>query len=214
MKKISLPVLGFVFLILAACGTEDSGVASLIDQPTIEAEAVAEVNGELTDEDRALSFAECLRDEGLEAADPTVDSDGNVQLPSIAIDANIDRDQLRSIMENCGEILEGLTFRNDSPDLTELTDQMVEVASCLREAGLTVDDPTTETLRQWQFELREHIDLDDPRVAELLDECGGVFGPGGQQNRGRQGGDFSAPAFPRPGGGGGVGGGFDGRLTQ
>mgnify|MGYP000393912260 CR=1 FL=1 len=73
-----------VGLIAASCSgnDSDSGVASLAtpaeSTETVEETQSGENTGEpVSDEEAVLAFAACLRDEGVEVEDPTVDADGN-----------------------------------------------------------------------------------------------------------------------------------------
>ena len=76
-----LLVLGFS-LLLTACRSASKDVPSLAATPIPN---VAEE--ECGNETLMMEIAECLRNEGLEVADPMVDADGNIQFPEI-IDEN------------------------------------------------------------------------------------------------------------------------------
>lgn len=181
MKIATMIAISIAALSIVGCGTESGNVASLEGKATTEiANAPA-----VTDEDRAIEFAECLREQGLEVQDPTVDSEGNVQLPRPSQDSIGRIIEFRETFQSCLHLLEGMSFFNEAPDLTEQTDQMIEVASCLREQGLNVDDPNSENLRQWQFSIRSELDFNDPDVAAVIDECGGLTGPRGPGGPGR-----------------------------
>ena len=67
-------------LVATACGgAEDDvavGVASLSDQAT---SSTALADGEMSSDEQALlAFTRCMREQGVDLPDPTVDADGNV----------------------------------------------------------------------------------------------------------------------------------------
>src|SRR3990170_7459146 len=83
MSRTLVVLLIALALIAAACGgSEDVIVATLDDNagapqenPSSEADS-----GEVDVEAALLAFARCMRDEGFDIEDPTVDADGNVHL--------------------------------------------------------------------------------------------------------------------------------------
>ena len=146
-----------------------------------------------------LSLAACLRDEGLDIEDPTVDADGNVQFGGFRgqVDGDgvpIDRETIAAAMEACESELEGvaLGFGDGGFDLTELQDTLVEYAACMRDNGYDMDDPDLSAFGpgaggepgQGAGRPFGEIDLDDPDFVaanEVCDEIlGGVPGVGGR----------------------------------
>lgn len=134
-------------LIAASCGgaTTSDGVATLSDP-------VADVSGaetaaavELTREEALLAFTACMRDNGVDIEDPTVDANGNVQLvrpgggPGGATAQ--DPDQARAARETCAPLLEQAAIGFDRADRTELEDALYEFAACMRDNGYDMRDP-------------------------------------------------------------------------
>jgi len=88
--------------------------------------------------------------------DPTVDADGNVTpgRPSgFGLLGEGDGqpnpellDSMQSAFEECGDLLQGAQFGFNQVDWTELQDQLIELASCLRDQGLDVADPDLSEL--------------------------------------------------------------------
>jgi hypothetical protein len=64
-----------------------------------------------------------------------------------------------------------MTLGRERPEVSEQVDQGVALATCLREKGYDVDDPTTETLSQWQVDFRVEFDWDDPKAQAAYKEC-------------------------------------------
>ncbi|HEY4606899.1 MAG TPA: hypothetical protein VIH55_04550, partial [Acidimicrobiia bacterium] len=145
MKFKALLALG---LLLAACGgtaeDTDQGVASLDDSSTT---TIADETVDL--EAAAVAFTECMRENGIEMEDPTVDEDGNV-IPGRPTDlpepdegedgeggpGGALGEELGAAFEECGDLLEGTAFGFTEVDQTELQDQLLELAQCLRDQGL------------------------------------------------------------------------------
>ena len=137
-------------LVAAACGgaAADDGVATLESADTAAAPetTVANPATEADQEQAMLDFAACMRDNGVDIEDPTVDADGNVQFGRFGgqIQAGeIDRDALDAAFVNCEEHLAGIALGRGGGDfdLTELEDTMVEYAACMRENGYEMADP-------------------------------------------------------------------------
>jgi hypothetical protein len=153
-------------LVLVACGSASDDVPSLGETPT----AVVEEET-LGDEAKVMAFVQCMRDEGIEFQDPLVDSDGNVQAPELVEGFTVTREELAEPYAACSHHLEGLSFGRERGDVSERVDQLVALATCLRDKGYDVDDPTAETLDQWGADFRVEFDWDDPEAKEAYDEC-------------------------------------------
>lgn len=141
-------------LLLAACGGDDDGNSAT---PDIVGDGAATGNGgasdgasssDVTDEELALQFAECMRDEGTDWPDPITLADGSIDLlggqgPEVigAGDGRID-DATQASLEVCGPIIEGASFLPGAGDIdAEAEDQLLEFAQCLRDDGIDVTDP-------------------------------------------------------------------------
>ena len=125
-------------LTLAACGgsTDSNGVASIDGvSTTTAADAVFD------EEQQLLRFAACMRDQGIDLPDPSVDADGNVDLVPPADFDPADIEDLIAAAEACQEFLEGVALGFDDIDLTAITDTLVEFAACMRDNGYDLPDP-------------------------------------------------------------------------
>jgi hypothetical protein len=167
-----------VALAIIACGSSSNDVPSL-NQDTRRAAPTAAIEEEpLDDEAKVMAFTECMRGEGIEVVDAGVDADGNVQRPTLAERAPVTREEYGAAMEVCGKHTEGLTFGRERQDVSERVDQLVALATCLREAGYDVDDPTAETLDQWRVDFRVEFDWDDPKARKAYEACSSTDGEG------------------------------------
>ncbi|MDJ0925095.1 MAG: hypothetical protein QNJ77_11090 [Acidimicrobiia bacterium] len=197
MRTRALVLLLALGLIVSACvSSNDSanGVATLETETTVSAAADDQATTEEVDAEQAmLDLAACLRAEGVDIDDPTVDADGNVQFggfrggPGEAGDAAVDREAMRAAMAACQEQLEGvvLGFGGRDFDPTELQDTMVDYAACMRENGYDMDDPDFSSLGPGAGgEPGEgggggpfgQIDQDDPDFVAANELCGEILG--------------------------------------
>jgi hypothetical protein len=150
-------------LLVSACGgggEADAQVASLSaeDDATGTGEAA---ETEVDSQQAALDFAQCMRDNGLDVADPTFDEEGNLEGglfgggpggpdsdTNPGSDGGLDAgsEDAQAAFEACGDLLEGVGFGPGggeggfNPDEIEAT--LVEFTECLREEGLDVGDLT------------------------------------------------------------------------
>jgi len=167
--KTGLATLAVVACIAAACagcGSASGKVPSLAATPTPTVEAL-----ERTAEDKLMAFTQCVRDHGVDIMDPVVDSDGNVQAPTLADGVELTRQEWQRLYEACGDHIEGISLERERQDLSAQLDKMVAVASCLRSKGYEVDDPTAETIDEWLIDFRLDFDWDDPGAKAAYEDC-------------------------------------------
>jgi hypothetical protein len=161
-----------ISLMLVACRSNSSDVPSLSTDDTQRVKSTAVVEEEPRDDEaKVMAFVQCMRDEGIEFKDPVVDSDGNVQRPELVEGVAVSREELGAAYEVCGKHLEGLTLGRERQDVSERVDELVALATCLRDKGYDVDDPTAETLDQWGADFRVEFDWDDPKAKAAYEAC-------------------------------------------
>jgi len=154
MRRIRI-LLGLILvlaLVAGACSdnVESSQVASL-ETATAATSEVAEsddVDPLAETESAMLDFAQCLREQGFEVGDPTIDADGNVQLPPIEFSSEVTGDDpeegmadLNERMASCEEHLDGVVMTGDSEGASGIEDTLLEYAQCMREHGYDMPDP-------------------------------------------------------------------------
>jgi len=200
MKRLLVPILAFG-LIAGSCGGSDdseSGIATLETENTIVSSEEAVATAEEVDAEEAMmAMAACLREQGLDIDDPTVDSEGNVQFggfrgePGEEGEAPMDRELMQEAMEACQSELEGVTlgFGNRDFDQTEMQDTLVEWAACMRENGYDMDDPDLSTMGQpgegGGGNPFGEIDPEDPDYVAANEACGEILGDAGVPGAGR-----------------------------
>jgi hypothetical protein len=185
--KTSLVVLAATFALLAtSCGGDDAaddGVASLtaVDADVISLEAVPEVDREAA----LLEFAACIRDEGVDINDPTVDADGNVRLTKMSEGLDdAGREALDEAREVCTYALDGVTLGFSGEDSTEREDMFLAYAVCMRENGYDMPDPDFSNFGTpgggGQRVIFGDIDREDPEFQAAQDVCAVNLSGGGQ----------------------------------
>lgn len=182
-------LLAFGLLAAACSGSDsDSGVASLETQTdaTQDLEPTSDdatVDQPVSDEEAILAFAACLRDQGLDVEDPTVDANGNLRPPRPRDIGEGDREMMRSAMDACSEHLENVAFGLDGADQTERQDQLLEYAACMRDNGFDMPDPdfsSTGTPGEGGGGPFGAIDRDDPAFETAQEACADIFGADGR----------------------------------
>lgn len=183
-------------LVAAACGEsgdgDESGVASL---SPIHSEADTSATGvnseaEVDAEEALLDLTQCIRDQGIDIADPTVDSDGNPQLARPGSGENGPPEGFREAIQICAQYLEGVTLGRQGQDLDALQDTLVEYAACMRSNGYEMDDPDFSNLGQpgegggpgQGGGVLGDIDREDPEFVDANEQCEDIlagFGPRG-----------------------------------
>ncbi len=144
----------------------------------------------LSDEERLLEFAACMRANGVEFPDPIVEADGTISFglrpgaggasQSAENLQRIGRDpDLPAARDACGGLLEGLAFGRGSQDFAEAqaerADRLLEFAQCLRDNGIDVGDPDTSGFGPGggggAARPFGDLDFDDPDVSNAMDIC-------------------------------------------
>jgi len=186
IQKMGALILALM-IALAACGssveaTADDEVATLeTTEPASSDDAETTSDTDATDTNPAdeaeaavLEFAECLRDEGFDVGDPTVNADGSINMQALFAGTNIDPgdDAVQAALEECSVLLEGVTLFSEDVDQTAIQDDLVEVAGCLRDGGYDVDDPDLSSGNVNPAELfGDNFDVTDPANQDALNEC-------------------------------------------
>jgi len=118
-----------------------------------------------------MAFTQCMRDHGLEVLDPVIDTDGNVQKPELAEGAQVNKEAWGEAFEACGDLINGVTWAEKQRDRSAEADYWGQIATCLREKGYGLDDPTAETLDAWLGDLKAEFNWDDPDAQRDWEDC-------------------------------------------
>ena len=198
LARTSIPAV--VVLVLSACGGGGSGggdgVASIDGSGNGDGGNAAE--SAASGEEALLDFVECVRDQGVDIADPQVDADGKLVLNPEALgggDAGEQsetdharfRDDFEAAQEVCGEPPEDAVAGFDHGDDAEHDDNQLAYAQCMRDAGFDVPDPDPSGAGDRERE--EELDVDDPAVQAADEQCRQeVFGADASSRGGDHGG--------------------------
>ncbi len=210
-------VLAVAGLLLAACGGDDEGNSAtpevVIDgvadaaEPADDPAGTEDAGSGASDEELALQFAQCMRDEGVDWPDPVTNADGSIDLfggrgPAGAAGGGADGgdEAAQAAFEICGPLIEGASFLPGGGEIdTEIQDSFLEFTQCLRDNGLDVDDPDFDNFGPGGGGgggggaaglFGDGFDPQDPAAQAAIEACQGVFagggfggpgGPGGQQ---------------------------------
>jgi hypothetical protein len=199
-------------LLVGACGgvaADDGGLATLESGDSDETTTTTAATSEADAEEAALEFSQCMRDNGVpEFPDPSFTENGG----GIIVGGpdgegpgfDPESEAVQAAFEACSEVLEGAAFGpgGGNFDPTELQDNLLAMAECLRDQGLDVDDPDLSNFgpaaggpppdtadsdseagegpEVRAFSIFGDLDMDDPDVQAAMEACQGEVGFGFQ----------------------------------
>ena len=179
---------------IAANSSSLSDSQPLGSDDSLSSSSPAENISEQTDEEIATSFAECLRTEGMKVPDPELNADGTVNMTgfrqSLINDPNFNfqNPNTRQSMQKCVPLLQNASFagQGSQEDEIELQDNLLEIAQCLRDAGIDAKDPDISGGRRQIFQsMLGDLNLDRETLQEAMAQCSeAVFGNGSPSPRG------------------------------
>jgi len=193
--------------VLAACGSSSSPqVASLGSAGGTNANAAApSPSGSVDRESAARGFASCMRKNGVTTfPDPTVDSNGNVQM-GLGPNSGINRDDptVRKAFTACRSLLQALRPQFTPEQRQQLQDALLKYAQCMRTNGYQMADPNFSG-DGGGFRALGQINRQDPAFQKADAVCrpqtlGNLsFGPGGGPGGGGFGGGNRPSNAPTP----------------
>lgn len=190
-KLLRLLLLGLIAALLAACTAESqAGVATLDGGDTKAGDA-----GEETDsgdaEEQLVKWADCMRENGIDIPDASVDGDGNMRItrrverPADAGErpqggiVRLDED-FGKAQEECGEPPRVAGSGPSEKEIEELQENALKLAQCMRENGVAdFPDPDFSDFGPGSGPQRASraggpfggIDMDDPKVQAAFEKC-------------------------------------------
>ena len=181
MKKY-LTIFLFVFILISACSASDDsqGVVSTKDLSsdttvtTIVEENAQEV---VSVEDAQLLLARCVRENGYDITDPkNNESLQSVLRPVFLAADQKGREELFETIQTCAEendIPLGGTADFENPEeVADTLDTELELAQCLREKGIEVEDPNAERpLRSILISLVQSGQYLEDQIRQTAGEC-------------------------------------------
>jgi hypothetical protein len=133
-------------LIATACGSGSNAsaqIASLGSTTGTTPGTTSPVNSQ----DALLKYAACMRQNGVNMADPTFDADGNPTGGGFGQGSGIDprSTEFQTAQKACGDLLQGVTLggnRGRGLNRDAIQTGLNDFTACLRDEGLQVDDIT------------------------------------------------------------------------
>jgi hypothetical protein len=182
MKNYLNTFLLLLFVLFSACSSSDEsqGVVSTNDLSsdttvtTITEEVVEEV---VSVEDAQLLLARCLRGNGYDIKDPKNDESLQSVLQPVFLAADQKgREELFETIQTCAEennIPLGGSAEFENPEaVADSLDTQLEFAQCLRENGIEIEDPSSESpLRPLLVELVQSGQYLQTQIQEAADIC-------------------------------------------
>ena len=182
MKKYLNTFLLLLFVLFSACSSSDEsqGVVSTNDLSsdttvtTITEEVVEEV---VSVEDAQLLLARCLRGNGYDIKDPKNDESLQSVLQPVFLAADQKgREELFDTIQTCAEdnnIPLGGSADFENPEaVADSLDTQLEFAQCLRENGIEIEDPSSESpLRPLLVELVQSGQYLQTQIQEAAGIC-------------------------------------------
>ena len=182
MKKYLNVFLILLFVLFSACSSSDEsqGVVSTNDLSsdttvtTITEEVVEEV---VSVEDAQLLLARCLRGNGYDIKDPKNDESLQSVLQPVFLAADQKgREELFETIQTCAEennIPLGGSAEFENPEaVADSLDTQLEFAQCLRENGIEIEDPSSESpLRPLLVELVQSGQYLQTQIQEAAGIC-------------------------------------------
>ncbi|WP_433351786.1 hypothetical protein ACQP25_02235 [Microtetraspora malaysiensis] len=126
-------------LALAACGTAssgDDGIASAGGGAS-GPESSPSASATLDRHEAQLKFAQCMREHGVDMADPDTSGAIRIEMPK-----GMDKGKADAAMKECQPLMEqAVGDKAKAPD-PATRDRMVKFAQCMREHGVDMPDPS------------------------------------------------------------------------
>ncbi len=163
-------VLGVLLaLAVAGCGGQDNddGIATAGGGTGSGTASASPTASPMTDQERAVKFAQCMRDQGIDMQDPDIDGG------KIGIRVNgggADKQKMEAATEKCRQYLPN---GGDGPNLnSEQVEQFRKMAQCMREHGLPdFPDPEPDGGIRLHAGGGSHLDPDDPTFKAAQEAC-------------------------------------------
>lgn len=171
MRRIAI-LISALTLALSACGggADTPDVASIGD--TADASST-DTTQPLSDEEALIEFAACMRDQGMDFPDPSVDANGYPRF-DFEDPESIDQDAMFEAGEQCRDLIEGVVLNLMDFDTAEFDDTFLEYAACMRAQGIE-DIPDSIDLTSIIQDGELPFDPEDSDFIAADEQCRDIF---------------------------------------
>jgi hypothetical protein len=169
----ALPLLALllVTLLLGGCGSPDSsaGVASAAGRSGAGTTTPAP---SLSPQEKALKFAQCMREHGVDMPDPQTTKDGGGMVIGGPGMSKVAKPTMERAQRACQKILESVK----PPELSDeeeqkLKERALKFAQCMREQGIDFPDPQFQSGGGMTQRFEGGQGPDDPRFRDASEKC-------------------------------------------
>jgi hypothetical protein len=169
LRPLAAALLAAAALGLAACGGDEETPASAASGATDD-EKVREAQ---------VKFAECMRENGVDMPDPQA---GGKQTFKVGGDSGISPEEFEEASKACEKYQQAIRPNLSEEEKTEMKEQALENARCMREHGIDMPDPTFSADGGVQMRVGpgSKLDPEDPEFQAAQKECGGGLMKGRQ----------------------------------
>lgn len=152
-----LPTVILPAVLLLSCSNTNNSVSSIATINQADKTAIGS-GEELTNEEIATNFSQCMRDRGFDVKDPEVYSDGSVNLESIKQSIADDplyqskNSKYIKTIDECLPLLREGSFSGGKSeyDQIEEQDKALKFTECLRQSGIDIPDPDFSSDNYWE----------------------------------------------------------------
>ncbi|MEW2431671.1 hypothetical protein AB0877_26985 [Micromonospora sp. NPDC047644] len=163
MRRLLLATPVLLALALAGCGAGDDDGGGVATAGGASTSATAS-GVPVSDADRQLAFARCMRENGVDMPDP--EAGGR---PNFKFGADVDQQKVQAAMEKCQDKLPN---GGQGPQLNpEQAEQMRTLARCMRENGVP-DFPDPDADGRVRIGTQGNaINIGDPAMKAAMEKC-------------------------------------------
>jgi len=148
-KTSALALILVLTLVASACSNEgDAQQVASIETESVDTSQETDTDPVADSEAAMLAFTQCLRGQGIDVDDPTMDAEGNMQLPTISLtstvegsDPGAEMPDFESIVAPCEDLLDGIVAPSGAGPPVDLEDSLLAYAQCMRSHGVDMPDP-------------------------------------------------------------------------
>ena len=147
--RLSFVALGSMLLLATACGSSGGSsstkIASLGTTATVGTDTAT--SSPQSTQDAMLAYAQCMRNNGIDMADPTFDANGEPTGQLFGPESGVDpqAEGFQAAQSACGDLLQGVVNgrgQGGGLDRDAIQASLNDFTACLRDQGLDVDDIT------------------------------------------------------------------------